>query len=113
MRYIQSMILAVLLIMCQPSISQTPEIRDDSITLKLTVKTHEGIKLETVVNFENTFTHTIIHCKTNKEGKGECTLPVSNNYIVKIPGSDEHYEYRIPEFSISPLPLSFDFRLKE
>jgi hypothetical protein len=91
--------------------SQTPSISDDTVLLKLTITDFEDKKMETLVQFYNQANHQQTSCKTSKEGKAECKLPVAATYTVKITGSTDSYEYAIPEFAASPTEVNFKFHL--
>ncbi|MEP7164646.1 MAG: hypothetical protein ABI741_08130 [Ferruginibacter sp.] len=113
MKYLKISLLFFCALFCISCYSQEPSIATDSILVKLTVTTLGEKKLETTVNFENSATHKIKSFKTNKEGKADCVLYTDQNYVVKIPESDDSYEYSIPDFSISPVKLTFKFGLRE
>jgi hypothetical protein len=80
----------------------------DSLILNLSV-TLDNKPIATVVNIENIATHKIIHCNSNKEGKASCTLLLDQHYAIKIPGSNDSYEYYIPDIAISPISQTFNF----
>ncbi|MEO8771558.1 MAG: hypothetical protein ABI402_15800 [Ferruginibacter sp.] len=92
--------------------SQTPSITIDSILLKLTVITQEDKKLKTKVIFENLGNHKIKTCFTNQQGEADFVIPSEAKYKITIPASDDSYEYEIPEFTISPLAVTFKFGLR-
>lgn len=92
--------------------AQTTSITIDTILLKLTVTTQEDKKLKTKIIFENLGNHKIKSCFTNKEGNADFVLPSEAKYKITIPASDDSYEYEIPEFTISPLAVTFKFRLR-
>ena len=113
MKYLKIFLPIILVFFFTGSYSQEPSIATDSILVKLTITTQAGKVLETAVNFENRSTHKMITCKTGKDGKANCILYTDQSYVVKIPGSDDSYEYSIPDFSISPLAINFKFGLRE
>ena len=106
----------LLLFLCVSSIkavyAQPTSITIDSIVLKLTVTTQEDKKLKTKIIFENLGNHKIKSCFTNQEGNADFVLPSEAKYKITIPASDDSYEYEIPEFTISPLPVTFKFGLR-
>lgn len=109
----KTLILLLLALNFTKSYSQESSISSDSILLKLTITTREGENFETVVSIENSSTHKIKHFKTSKDGRADCVLYTGESYSIKIPESDDSYEYSIPDFSISPLTLTFKFGIKE
>lgn len=95
------------------SYSQTPTISSDSVLIKLSIKTQDDKNLETAITFENVSTYKKKTYTSNKEGKVNCVLYTGESYLIKIPNSDDSYEYSIPDFSITPLELTFKFTLRE
>ena len=93
--------------------AQTQSISSDSIVVNLTITNQDGVTIETPVTFENANPKDSKHATTNKLGNGSCTLSTGENYIVRIPDSDDNYEYNIPEFSVSPVQLNFKFSVNK
>ena len=92
---------------------QSSTISSDSVLVNLTITGLDNKSLETEIFFENLSSHKTKIYKSNKEGKAKCVLYTGENYQIKIPNSDDNYEYNIPEFTISPLNLTFKFSKKE
>ena len=91
---------------------QNPAIAADSIVLKLTITNLTGKPIKGKVNFENKATHKVTSCVTDKNGNANHTLETGKIYSITIPISTDQYEYTIPDFTISPLPLTFKFTVE-
>ncbi len=94
-------------------VGQAPQITDDTVVLNITLEDFSGKKVQGKVLFENLRTHKVTSCATNKDGLGQCKLPVSESYSVKAPNSTDSYEYTIPEFAATPTALTFKFNFTE
>ncbi|MBL7702166.1 MAG: hypothetical protein JNM14_07945 [Ferruginibacter sp.] len=94
------------------SFAQQPEINGDSVVLKFTVTTADNKNLETTVSFEDLLTNKIKKYKTDKDGKGICTLSTATNYRITIKESNDSYLYNIPDFAISQMILNFKFTIR-
>jgi hypothetical protein len=113
MKYYKISFLLFFFMIFYHSYSQTPAISSDTVLINLTITTQENKNLETEIFFENLSSHKTKIYKSNKEGKVNCVLSTGESYQIKIPNSDDTYEYSIPDFSISPLQLTFKFSRKE
>jgi hypothetical protein len=111
MNYIKTLLVPAFILYCTTGHAQQASIVSDSVLLKLTVTTLAGEKLQTELYFNDVSGKTIAKCTTNKDGNAECTLPTGENYIVRVPGSADSYEYDIPDFAISPVVLTFKFTM--
>ena len=113
MKYCKAIILIFSVLIFESSYSQTQTISSDSIIINVTVTTQSNKKLETEIIFENLSSHQKKIYKSNKEGRVDCVLSTCESYQIKIPNSTDSYEYNIPEFSISPLQLTFKFSINK
>ena len=110
---IKSTSFSMLLFFASPSFSQQANITADSVRLELSIQSKEQAKLATTVNIVDVTKNQIRKVKSNKEGKATCVLPTGDNYVISIPESDDSYEYSIPDMSISPLALNFEFSIRD
>jgi len=84
----------------------------DSVTLKLRVTTTSGEAIETVVSFEDQSTHKLKYFKTGKDGMAICKL-FAAVYLIKIPVSNDSYEYGARDLNGLTSLIELKFALKE
>lgn len=108
MKYLAATTLLLFIAITNLQAQTTSITTTDSLVLNLSI-TLENKPIETIVNIENIATHKITSCKSNKEGKASCTLLLDQNYVIKIPGSNDSYEYNIPDIAISPASITLNF----
>lgn len=112
MRFFAMVIMPLCLFFQSEAICQTTSISSDTVLINLTVKDQDGKLIETKVIVEDVFSKKLYNYKSDKYGKVNCVLFTGESYRITIPSSDDSYEYSIPEFSISPLDISFKFSNK-
>ncbi len=112
MKYCRIAILSFFAMSCTKAYCQTSTLSDDSVLVNVVVIL-DNKSLATEVSFENLSSHKTKICRSDKQGKARCVLQTGENYLVKIPESNDSYEYNIPDFSSSPLNLDFKFSKKD